>query len=112
MREIRLSGSVRGVRRNPYPYRDPLIPMRSMAGLYDAGSDENGRGEDGGLDGTTTDADAHPCLNENASRMDTRRKILQQHHIHYKATSGHSPQEPVGSPASLEENCNRERTNE
>jgi hypothetical protein len=22
MREIRLSGSVRGVRRNPYPYRD------------------------------------------------------------------------------------------
>ena len=23
MREIRQSGSVRGVRRNPYPYRDP-----------------------------------------------------------------------------------------
>jgi hypothetical protein len=24
MREIRQSGSVRGVRRNPYPYRDPM----------------------------------------------------------------------------------------
>ena len=33
MREIRLSGSVRGVRRNPYPYRDPLIPMRSSVGF-------------------------------------------------------------------------------
>jgi hypothetical protein len=33
MREIRLSGSVRGVRRNPYPYRDPLFPMRSSAGF-------------------------------------------------------------------------------
>jgi hypothetical protein len=31
MREIRLSGSVRGVRRNPYPYRDNIHPMRSMA---------------------------------------------------------------------------------
>jgi hypothetical protein len=29
MREIRLSGSVRGVRRKPYPYRDMLNPMRS-----------------------------------------------------------------------------------
>jgi len=28
MREIRPSGSVRGVRRNPYPYRDTLLPMR------------------------------------------------------------------------------------
>ncbi len=26
MREIRQSGSVRGVRRNPYPYRDPTKP--------------------------------------------------------------------------------------
>jgi hypothetical protein len=26
MREIRLSGSVRGVRRNPYPYRDTPKP--------------------------------------------------------------------------------------
>jgi hypothetical protein len=29
MREIRLSGSVRGVRRNPYPYRDEIQPVRS-----------------------------------------------------------------------------------
>ena len=29
MREIRLSGSVRGVRSNPYPYRDPIIPVQS-----------------------------------------------------------------------------------
>ncbi len=29
MREIRLSGSVRGVRRDPYPYRDMLLPTRS-----------------------------------------------------------------------------------
>ncbi len=29
MREIRLSGSVRGVRRNPYPYRDEIHPVRS-----------------------------------------------------------------------------------
>ncbi len=29
MREIRPSGSVRGVRRNPYPYRDPIIPVQS-----------------------------------------------------------------------------------
>lgn len=29
MREIRLSGSVRGVRSNPYPYRDNLLPVRS-----------------------------------------------------------------------------------
>ena len=33
MREIRLSGSVRGVRRNPYPYRDTLQPLRSSAAL-------------------------------------------------------------------------------
>jgi hypothetical protein len=33
MREIRLSGSVRGVRRNPYPYRDNLHPLRSSAGF-------------------------------------------------------------------------------
>jgi hypothetical protein len=26
MREIRPSGSVRGVRRKPYPYRDTLLP--------------------------------------------------------------------------------------
>ncbi len=31
MREIRPYGSVRGVRRKPYPYRDNLLPMRSMA---------------------------------------------------------------------------------
>jgi hypothetical protein len=31
MREIRLSGSVRGVRRNPYPYRDTLIPTPEAA---------------------------------------------------------------------------------
>jgi len=29
MREIRQSGSVRGVRRKPYPYRDPVIPVQS-----------------------------------------------------------------------------------
>jgi len=29
MREIRPYGSVRGVRRKPYPYRDLLQPMRS-----------------------------------------------------------------------------------
>ena len=33
MREIRPYGSVRGVRRNPYPYRDTFLPMRSMAGF-------------------------------------------------------------------------------
>ena len=33
MREIRLSGSVRGVRRNPYPYRDNILPVRSTAAL-------------------------------------------------------------------------------
>jgi hypothetical protein len=32
MREIRPSGSVRGVRRKPYPYRDVLLPLRSSAG--------------------------------------------------------------------------------
>lgn len=36
MREIRPSGSVRGVRRKPYPYRDTLQPMRSMALFNDA----------------------------------------------------------------------------
>ena len=34
MREIRLSGSVRGVRRKPYPYRDPLNPMPKAAPLF------------------------------------------------------------------------------
>ena len=29
MREIRPYGSARGVRRNPYPYRDTLLPVRS-----------------------------------------------------------------------------------
>jgi hypothetical protein len=29
MREIRSYGSVRGVRSNPYPYRDTLQPLRS-----------------------------------------------------------------------------------
>ena len=33
MREIRPSGSVRGVRSNPYPYRDTFLPVRSMAGF-------------------------------------------------------------------------------
>jgi len=31
MREIRPYGSERGVRSNPYPYRDTPLPMRSMA---------------------------------------------------------------------------------
>ena len=31
MREIRLSGSVRGVRSDPYPYRDTFHPLRSSA---------------------------------------------------------------------------------
>jgi hypothetical protein len=31
MREIRPYGSVRGVRRKPYPYRDPVIPMPKAA---------------------------------------------------------------------------------
>ena len=29
MREIRPYGSVRGVRRKPYPYRDKVLPVRS-----------------------------------------------------------------------------------
>ena len=29
MREIRPYGSVRGVRRKPYPYRDTILPVRS-----------------------------------------------------------------------------------
>ncbi len=29
MREIRPYGSVRGVRRKPYPYRDTLLPVQS-----------------------------------------------------------------------------------
>ena len=33
MREIRQSGSVRGVRREPYPYRDHLQPLQSSACL-------------------------------------------------------------------------------
>ncbi len=37
MREIRPSGSVRGVRSDPYPYRDHVNPMRSMALFNDAG---------------------------------------------------------------------------
>jgi hypothetical protein len=31
MREIRPSGSVRGVRRKPYPYRDIVHPVQSTA---------------------------------------------------------------------------------
>ncbi len=31
MREIRSSGSVRGVRRNPYPYRDPTSSAATAA---------------------------------------------------------------------------------
>ena len=37
MREIRLSGSVRGAGCEVRPYRDPLMPMRSMVGFHDAG---------------------------------------------------------------------------
>lgn len=33
MREIRQSGSVRGVRSEPYPYRDAILPVRSTARL-------------------------------------------------------------------------------
>jgi len=51
MREIRQSGSVRGVRRKPYPYRDPPLPMRSMDGFLDAGSDKNGRRNTGRVRG-------------------------------------------------------------
>ena len=39
MREIRPYGSVRGVRRKPYPYRDMLNPMRSSV-LFVPGSTE------------------------------------------------------------------------
>jgi hypothetical protein len=47
MREIRLSGSVRGAGREVRPYRDPLFPMRSMVGFCDAGSRLDGwRGND------------------------------------------------------------------
>ena len=46
------------------------------------------------------------------SRVYTWHEVFQQNRIHYKATSGQPPQEPVRSSASLEENCNRERTNE
>ena len=33
MREIRSSGSVRGVRSDPYPYRDMVIPVQSTVSL-------------------------------------------------------------------------------
>ena len=33
MREIRPYGSARGVRSNPYPYRDQILPVRSTAFL-------------------------------------------------------------------------------
>jgi len=35
MREIRSSGSVRGVRSDPYPYRDNFHPLRSSASVTD-----------------------------------------------------------------------------
>jgi len=47
MRETRLSGSVRGANREVRPYRDPLIPMRSMVGFYDVGSGLDGRENEG-----------------------------------------------------------------
>ncbi len=34
MREIRLSGSVRGVRRKLYPYRDHVHPLRQQRRTY------------------------------------------------------------------------------
>jgi hypothetical protein len=36
MREIRPSGSVRGVWSNPYPYRDPILPVQSTAAMLAA----------------------------------------------------------------------------
>ena len=33
MREIRQSGSVRGVRLKPYPYRDPILPVQSTVSI-------------------------------------------------------------------------------
>ena len=36
MREIRPSGSVRGVRRKPYPYRDPILPVQSTVNFAPA----------------------------------------------------------------------------
>jgi hypothetical protein len=36
VRKIRSSGSVRGVRRNPYPYRDPVIPVQSTVAFAPA----------------------------------------------------------------------------
>ena len=39
MREIRPSGSVRGVRSNPYPYRDTLLPTPEAACSSDADAD-------------------------------------------------------------------------
>jgi len=42
MREIRQSGSVRGVRRKPYPYRDPILPVQSTVPL--AGPVEDAEG--------------------------------------------------------------------
>jgi hypothetical protein len=44
MREIRPYGSVRGVRRKPYPYRDTLQPLRSSV-VFDLG----GTAPDGSL---------------------------------------------------------------
>jgi hypothetical protein len=35
MREIRSYGSVRGVRSNPYPYRDEINPVRSTERALD-----------------------------------------------------------------------------
>jgi hypothetical protein len=43
MREIRLSGSVRGAGREVRPYRDPPISHAKHGGLCDAGRDEDGR---------------------------------------------------------------------
>jgi len=38
MRETRSSGSVRGVRSDPYPYRDSVTPMPEAAPLFGRGS--------------------------------------------------------------------------
>lgn len=46
MREIRPYGSVRGVRRKPYPYRDILNPVQRTVAFYPAGGVEDLEGEE------------------------------------------------------------------
>jgi hypothetical protein len=53
MREIRPSGSVRGVRRKPYPYRDNIHPLQEQRERYKAALPDGDRV-----------ASATPCTND------------------------------------------------